>query len=66
MAALMMAWNFMTERKILLALVSSIGTVIGIALADKITFWDAVICGVVAFCLIVTVMALCSMKRPNK
>jgi hypothetical protein len=56
----------MNERKVLIALIGSIGTVIGIGLADRITFWDAVICGVVTFCLIITVMALSSMKRDNK
>ena len=56
----------MNERKVLIALVGSIGTVIGIALVDKITFWDAVICGVATFCLIITVMALSSMRKPKK
>jgi len=55
----------MNERKILIALVGSIGTVIGIGLVDRISFWDAVICGVATFCLMVTVMALSSMKRPK-
>lgn len=57
--------SVMNERKILIALVGSIGTVIGIGLADRISFWDAVICGVATFCLIVTVMALSTMKRPK-
>ena len=66
MATLRVAGNSMNERKVLIALVGSIGGVIGIALADRMTFWDAVICGVAIFCLIITVMALSSMKRPNK
>ena len=56
----------MNERKVLFALVISIGGVIGMALAGPMTFWDAVIIGFVTFCFIIAVMALWSMKSTKK